>query len=1472
MKKFIILLLFFVTGCGVNCIEGSKGISGNSVVVEVSPTVKKVSKVLQPNWIDTELRVSKDQPPMRVAVTGALNMCPKDFLNPKNLIVPAVSCISDIKDISYKDESTYQNIKDVCSNASLRTKAANSEYLSGVAHTVSAFRLNKGDAFKVSLIPRKVKVTDCSSAALKELGVIYYSDDEIFEDSNCQQAIPAENICQNGVPKFYVKVNQECKESGGMAGAIPRLQGTEVSALVDNTDTPYGNKIFYSEDAKKNWINAPFVYDARIIKNQKVNVETLKKHCTIIKELNEKKIINHVDTISTSQFEYYQKQKAQGAIKGDITTDIIKELIDVINNFTTYDINCVCGTICNSKSKLVTGKEIATISNYGSDGNCIISGSYEYNKDATFEEISKAKLEDISKNANNSDPIIQGLTAFFGTRVTHKQEKDARNYYCFPQKVHGGSCYADISSQNIDSNSLKSNISYAYDSDESVTLRFAVIGEKQKYASYSGGYNIHVERICNFMYGKKLYMYIGDNPPTIFPGDPGTIELFVPDPENPESGTGVYMINKDGSEKKSGKVYLGIDVRGYENQFDYSSLPGIESANKYFVDFFIKRWNPNFSKVFVMIRDFLLRILYGVPKDTQVDNIAQALDVARTSKSQGAIQSIYANQTGAGSLWRALQALCSLYIVFTVLGYAIGVVKFTKYDLGVRIAKIAIVVGLISQGSWEFFSDHFFSIFIQGTSDLVAAFNGELDGDNSFRFLDTTLGILLTGEVWIRLLTLILTGPIGWLIFYIIFWAFFVFFMCVIEAIIAYLLTIVAVAFLATLAPIFITFIFFQLTKTLFDAWVKMLVNFSLQPIILFAALAFLNQVVLTVLYKVTSFTVCNQCYLGFDLPTSAVEEGAPYDICLVSVLLPVGYSPDLSITESIRESYVQGNGGLLGLPFDIASALILLLAAHAMRGFKGMSETIAHSISGSVAGLSASVYGATQALASIVGRDQETQNIIKEAMRNRKSTGKSDVDIVSRSNPNPESRGESVERSGGSDSDLPPKGHDGGLRTGISDKGDNVPQQPQSGDDIKEDSKTGRASEQLHNDVSPLSSSSVLDTTPFTLSYNEMQGADNLDSNPSVTRNDTSADGTSGMDSQDASSDAGSELHGDGNTGNVATTQDTGDNEGDGAQNGSRDNGENAGNASNVTEQDTSSGENDEVQGGSRDNSESADDASSITEQDSSSGESDEAQGGSRDNDENADDTSSVAEDTSSDESDEAQGGSRDNDENGDSTLSVAEQDTSSDESDEAQGGSRDNDENADDTSSVAEQDTSSDESDEAQGGSRDNDENADDTSSVAEQDTSSDESDEAQGGSRDNDENDDSASSVTEQDADSVSDGTEVSTSDGDNNLGNDQSTDNTLDGNENTSGNNDTDVQEEAGKASSVVESSDSDDSDGRKRGRKDINFLDGPQRKRLYMDEYSSVAEKIAGHESAIAVEEESYERGIVKKRGKKDQQE
>ena len=251
--------------------------------------------------------------------------------------------------------------------------------------------------------------------------------------------------------------------------------------------------------------------------------------------------------------------------------------------------------------------------------------------------------------------IIAGLTAYLESfdpkdnneldNNLNKQNK--QESYCFPSNSRNNTCIHDLFSKTVKESSIESNVNYTHKFDYPVTLKFGIIGEQGKYKDYFGGYNIHVERICNFVDGKKLYMYIGNTPPTMLPGTDNTIELFVAkkDGEQSTSGTATYTINDDNSQKKSGTIYLGIDVRGYVDQFDYRSVPSVQSDNKYSVDFAINRWNPNFSQAFVMIRDFLLKILYGLPSNQKVSNISQAMDTIRTTKSKGAVQHIYTNQT-----------------------------------------------------------------------------------------------------------------------------------------------------------------------------------------------------------------------------------------------------------------------------------------------------------------------------------------------------------------------------------------------------------------------------------------------------------------------------------------------------------------------------------------------------------------------------------------------------------------------------------------------------------------------------------------------------------------------------------------------------------------------------------------------------------------------------------------------------------
>ncbi|QLL66580.1 hypothetical protein O998_01740 [Anaplasma phagocytophilum str. Norway variant1] len=522
------------------------------------------------------------------------------------------------------------------------------------------------------------------------------------------------------------------------------------------------------------------------------------------------------------------------------------------------------------------------------------------------------------------------------------------------------------------------------------------VARNSENTTVQGFYSLNVRRTCYATSGQRLYMYIGDTPPTELPGkQTGAISLdFEEMNKSKKEKEWSYKINADKDHKQKGYIYFGVAVDpAYEANLKKAS----NTENYYSVHLWVPKWTPIFSSFFNLLQGMLLHVLYGTDlptmgQDTRAVEAAKAIGKVMSpeyigvqgsgKKKTGAVQQIYNNQVLTKPFWAAVRALLVLYLMFSVLGYIIGVIQVTKYDVFVRVAKIALIVTLVSPGSWQFFTEHCFSIFILGIPDIISAFNGYLGGDTSFAFLDSTLGIMLTSEFWLRMLSLFMAGPVGWLAFIGVIWALFSFFLAMMRAIILYLFVMVGLAFLLTLAPIFITFLLFQITKGLFDGWLKMLVNFMLQPIILFAALAFLNQVIITSLHAVTDFAACEACAVGFNIPSKDSKAGpGQSDICIIPALLPTGFALDLPVSDRIREGLARGDIGFMGLPFSMAMLMVLILACKATREFGDIAEVMAHSISGSVSGVTSAAVGATQSMLSVVGLDDATQHLIKSAI-----------------------------------------------------------------------------------------------------------------------------------------------------------------------------------------------------------------------------------------------------------------------------------------------------------------------------------------------------------------------------------------------------------------------------------------------------------------------------------------------------------
>lgn len=935
MRRLLLLLCCIVTGCGVNCIEPGSGVSSSSIEIEVPPKVKKGSSASY-YWVDSGESISESQT-LKMTINGAINLCPKDSSNPKNVIVPAVFC-DDGTVPEYSDDNDGTDPKIICRN--------HGGSFSGEGRYVdTGLSVNPGDILSFNLIPKKIIINDCRKLPP---GVVIDGPNVYYSDKDGKKPVSSIDVCRSG-GSFYMKgddgnIYEARDEKGNNIGPIKfePLQGREFEVLVGDGFTPYDNKVHHERSSKELLWKAGALLDLR---NAKPALEESFKDCN-------------------------------------------QPLDQTTKKFSSYDINCFCNKICYN------GKGVWWNS-MNPDQSCTSSIRYK------FKNNDKCSLEledfDLDKETGFRTSWAELLVAKISS--DNKLDWNSIGKQCIPERGANQQC---ISFDNdFEKTSIRLDYNYRVNGNGHVML--GISDGQNNYYDNAGGYHVKVQRTCPLADGKKLYMYIGNTPPAMLPGENGTFPICKSDDKN---CSGIYEINKD-NHPKAGKIYFGIDTKGIQNEQFTDISQEFISTNKYTINIFRTRWNPIFSNFFISIRDAILNVLYGAPTSTGDGDISSAIN----SSKGGAIRQIYNNYSTSKPFWNGVRALFVLYIMFSAIGYVLGLIQLSKFDLSVRMLKIAFVVMIFSQDSWKFFSTHFFALFIQGVSQLITDFSGYLEADNSFRFLDPTVGILLAGDTWLRFLSLFFAGPIGWIVFLMIMWGSFSFFACILEAMIMYFMMIISVSFLLSLSPLFFTFILFQRTKQLFDGWIRLLLNFSIQPIILFAALAFLNQALISTLYTITNFTACPRCIGEFKIYEN--EEGG---ICLFEVLLPGGFSNDLSFTERARENERGNSLDFFGLPFSITAILLYLIIANAMRGFARVAELIALSISGTLSNMighrGAAVDNASQALLSLVGLDRDTRSIIN-TVRKQPITARTPIRFEgSNARGSPTYRGEDFDKS----------------------------------------------------------------------------------------------------------------------------------------------------------------------------------------------------------------------------------------------------------------------------------------------------------------------------------------------------------------------------------------------------------------------------------------------------------------------------
>jgi type IV secretion system protein VirB6 len=292
---------------------------------------------------------------------------------------------------------------------------------------------------------------------------------------------------------------------------------------------------------------------------------------------------------------------------------------------------------------------------------------------------------------------------------------------------------------------------------------------------------------------------------------------------------------------------------------------------------------------------------------------------------------IYTGFTNDDALINALRLMIILYISIYALMFLAGAVEITVTDLVMRVLKIGLVSVLFTQNSWDFFNTYVFRLFTDGIDYLMTSVSGVTSSvGNPFGFIDPIFDRYTDPTIFALLFIQLLQIQLGLVFFAIIaIYAMFLYLKAIVQVIVAYCVAFVGLAVMISLAPIFIAFMLFERTRSIFDNWLSLMFNYLIEPTILLVFFLLIDQIMAEQLLK----TVARSCW-GTLIPLAIYLDlnkvGIPLDFSFSLPFLPgiPFYVPDILNTPTVEDMFSK-NGTIA----QIASSTFLLFAISKLAG-----------------------------------------------------------------------------------------------------------------------------------------------------------------------------------------------------------------------------------------------------------------------------------------------------------------------------------------------------------------------------------------------------------------------------------------------------------------------------------------------------------------------------------------------------------
>lgn len=221
---------------------------------------------------------------------------------------------------------------------------------------------------------------------------------------------------------------------------------------------------------------------------------------------------------------------------------------------------------------------------------------------------------------------------------------------------------------------------------------------------------------------------------------------------------------------------------------------------------------------------------------------------------EGIIPAIYESIVANSSFVSTVRAALILYVIFAAFGFLLGSIELTQKELMNRVLKVIFMTILISPNSWEFFNEHVFIWFYEGTDFVIGILQQvAASGPGS----SNPLAFFFSEEIFIKLSSLLFAVSTGWI--YIIVYVIMLIFIVIIyfDAAVLYMTALIMVGVLIVVAPIFILLALFEQTKSFFENWLKQIMSYTIQMILVYAGILFMTMILRNQIYNTLGFATC---------------------------------------------------------------------------------------------------------------------------------------------------------------------------------------------------------------------------------------------------------------------------------------------------------------------------------------------------------------------------------------------------------------------------------------------------------------------------------------------------------------------------------------------------------------------------------------------------------------------------------------